>query len=66
MDKITQRIIRLVLLSRKAAVYRELGRARGDAHRIVRANWLEEAAMRKARILKRQLAMVDLIPARSR
>ena len=56
MDKTTQRIIRLVLLSRKAAVYRELGHARGDNRRVVRASWLEEAALRKVQILKKQLA----------
>jgi hypothetical protein len=59
MDKTTQRIIRLVLLSRKAAVYRELGRARGDSRRIVRASWLEEAALRKAQTLKKQLSTSD-------
>ena len=60
MDNVTQRIIRLVLLSRKAVVYRELGHARGDKRRIVRASWLEEAALRKAQSLRKQLATTRL------
>jgi hypothetical protein len=57
MENVTQRIIRLVLLSRKARIYRELGHARGDTRRIVRASWLEEAALRKAKTLKNNLEM---------
>ena len=58
MDKTTQRIIRLVLLSKKARIYRELGHARGDKRRVVRAAWLEEAALRKVDVLRQSAAKI--------
>ena len=58
MDKTTQRIIRLVLLSKKARIYRELGHAHGDKRRVVRAAWLEEAALRKVDVLRQSAAKI--------